>query len=113
MPFWSKSKAELRSPYHPLSKARCPFDMLLIMPDKHCKRIPSRFEYSTGRFGVRTVRMEAVECWRCGSVELLDVTGVDESDIRRYECMDCSVCDSCRHYEGYRCADWPTCHYEI
>jgi hypothetical protein len=50
---------------------------------------------------------------RCGSVEMLDVTGIDESDIRSYECADCFVCDSCRHCEGYRCPDWPVCHYEI
>ena len=57
--------------------------------------------------------MEAVECRRCGSVEMLDVSGADECDVRRYECADCSVCGSCRHYEGYRCADWPTCDYAI
>jgi len=44
--------------------------------------------------------MEPVECRRCGSIEMLDVNGVDEFTIRRYECADCSVCDSCRHYEG-------------
>jgi hypothetical protein len=57
--------------------------------------------------------MEAVECRRYSSVEMLDVTGVDESDIRRYECTECGVCDSCRHYDGYKCPDWPGCNYEI
>jgi hypothetical protein len=44
---------------------------------------------------------------------MLDVHEVDEADIRRYECADCAVCDSCCHYEGYKCSDWPACHYEI
>jgi hypothetical protein len=86
---------------------------VLIGTDKRGKRIRPRFDDSTGGFEGKTVRMKAVECWRCGSVEMLDVAGIGEFDIRRYECADCSVCDSCRHYEGYRCSDWPVCHYEI
>ena len=64
-------------------------------------------------FGGRVVRIEAVEWWRCGSNEMVDVQGVDETTIQRYECTDCSICDTCRHYEGYKCPEWPACYYKI
>ena len=85
---------------------------MFIAPDKHSKRILSIIHDSTFGFEAKIMRMEPVECWRCGSIEMLDVQGVNESDIVRYECADCSVCDSCRHYEGYRCPDWPNCTYD-
>lgn len=62
---------------------------------------------------VKSVGAEPVECRRCGLIEIVDVRGLDQFDIQSYECDDCSVCDSCRHYDGYRCADWPACDYEI
>lgn len=86
---------------------------MVIVRDMHWKRIPSRLcVCMVGIEGTR-VGMEPVECWRCGSIEMLDVHGIDESDIRRYECEDCAVCDSCRHFEGYKCPDWPSCNYKV
>jgi len=59
------------------------------------------------------VKKAPIECWRCGSTEIVDMGGLDESTIQRYECEDCAVCDSCRHYNGYKCPDWPVCRYEV
>ena len=87
--------------------------LVFIALDKHCKRIPSTFNECTLGFEGETVGLEPVECWRCGSIEMLDVRGVDEFIIRMHECAECGVCNSCRHYDGYRCPDWPGCHYEI
>jgi hypothetical protein len=84
---------------------------VFIASEKHRKRIPSSCSDSKVVFKGKTLQMEPVECWRCGSIEMLDVEGVDESDIRRYECADCSVCDTCRYYDGYKCSDWPICNY--
>ena len=58
------------------------------------------------------MRVDAVECSRCGSIEMLDVQGLDEYEIERYECAECEICDSCSHYEGCRCPNWPTCPYD-
>jgi hypothetical protein len=87
--------------------------IMVIALDMHRKPILSRYYEGSVEFEGKTVRIEPVECWRCGSIEKLDVQGVDASDIRRYECEDCVVCDSCRHFEGYRCPDWPSCNYKV
>ena len=71
------------------------------------------FHHSVGVFEEKIMRKEPVGCRRCGAIEMLDVQGADESDIVRYECADCSVCNTCRHHEGYRCSDWPVCDYEV